>query len=210
MGIVEQVTFSEDVLELEVSGPKQPHLTLVDLPGIFHSTTAKQSEGDPALVTKIVRTYMEEQRSIILAVISGKYDYPVQRILGMLKEVDPDGFRTMGVITKPDAIEQDSPNEQTFLSLARNSERPLKLGWHVLRNPSFTERRDTSFDRDKTEADFFTNRAPWNTLSSGHVGVSALRLRLGQLLFDHITFELPALADTLGRRLTSVNRSWTT
>jgi GTP-binding protein EngB required for normal cell division len=201
MGIAEQVTFSEDVLELEISGPKQPHLTLVDLPGIFHSTTAKQSDGDPALVTKIVRAYMKEQRSIILAVISGKYDYPVQQILGMLKEVDPDGFRTMGVITKPDAIEQDSPNEQTFLSLARNSERPLKLGWHVLRNPSFTERRDTSFDRDKTEADFFANRAPWNTLSSDHVGVVALRLRLGRLLFDHITFELPALVDSIGKEI---------
>jgi GTP-binding protein EngB required for normal cell division len=201
MGIAEQVTFSEDVLELEVSGPEQPHLTLVDLPGIFHSTTAKQSEGDPALVTKIVQAYMKEQRSIILAVISGKYDYPVQRILGMLKEVDPEGFRTMGVITKPDAIESESPNEQTFLSLARNSERPLKLGWHVLRNPSFTERRDTSFDRDKTEAVFFANQAPWNTLSSGHVGVAALRLRLGRLLFDHITSELPALVDSLGKEI---------
>ena len=29
--------FSEDVLSVELSGPSQPHLTLVDLPGLFHS-----------------------------------------------------------------------------------------------------------------------------------------------------------------------------
>jgi GTP-binding protein EngB required for normal cell division len=197
MGIAEHVNFSEDVLELEISGPKQPHLTLVDLPGIFHTTNSKQNEGDPALVTKIVRTYMGEKRSIILAVVSGKYDYAVQQILGMLISVDPEGHRTMGVITKPDAIEQDSADEQTFLSLARNSERPLKLGWHVLRNPSFTERRDTSFNRDSTEEQFFNKQAPWNTLSSGNVGVVALRHRLSRLLFDHITSELPALVDSI-------------
>jgi GTP-binding protein EngB required for normal cell division len=197
MGIAGHTHFSKDVLELEISGPEQPHLTLVDLPGIFHSTTSRQSEDDPALVTNIVRSYMEEQRSIILAVISGKYDYAVQQILGMLKSVDPDGYRTIGVITKPDAIERDSADEQTFLSLARNLERPLKLGWHVLRNPSFTERRDTGFNRDSTEAQFFANQAPWNTLSSRNFGVVALRLRLSRLLFDHITSELPALVDSI-------------
>lgn len=201
MGIAEHVSFSKDVLELEISGPNQPHLTLVDLPGIFHSTTSRQSEGDPALVTNIVRSYMEEERSIILAVISGKYDYVVQQILGMLKSVDPDGHRTMGVITKPDAIERNSADEQTFLSLARNSEHPLKLGWHVLRNPSFTERRDTSFNRDSTEAQFFANQTPWNTLPSSDVGVVALRPRLSQLLFDHITSELPALVESMGREI---------
>ena len=201
MGIAEHVNFSKDVLELEVSGPGQPHLTLVDLPGIFHSTTAKQSEGDPALVTKLVRSYMEEQRSITLAVISGKYDYAVQKILGMLKSVDPDGSRTMGIITKPDAIERHSADEQTFLSLVRNSEFPLKLGWHVLRNPSFTERRDSEYDRDRTEEQFFANQAPWNTLPSSHLGVSSLRHRLSRLLFDHITSELPALVDTIEREI---------
>ena len=203
MGIADHVSFSEDILELEISGPKLPHLTLVDLPGIFHSTTAKQSEGDPALVTNLVRSYMEKQRSIILAVISAKYDYAVQQILGMLKSVDPKGSRTMGIITKPDAIEPNSADEQTYLSLARNTERPLKLGWHVLRNPSFTERRDVGFDRDSTEEHFFAKKAPWNTLPSSHVGVASLRLRLSRLLFDHITSELPELLTTIESEITA-------
>ena len=29
--------FSDDILRIEVSGPKQPHLTIVDFPGLIHS-----------------------------------------------------------------------------------------------------------------------------------------------------------------------------
>ena len=29
--------FSDDVLKIELSGPKHPHLSVVDVPGLFHS-----------------------------------------------------------------------------------------------------------------------------------------------------------------------------
>src|SRR5205809_3999931 len=35
--------FSKDVLRVEVSGPTQPHLTLVDLPGLYHAPDESQS-----------------------------------------------------------------------------------------------------------------------------------------------------------------------
>lgn len=35
--------FSDDVLKVEISGPQQPELTLVDLPGLYHSTSSEQS-----------------------------------------------------------------------------------------------------------------------------------------------------------------------
>ncbi len=35
--------FSNDVLKIEISGPKQHHLSFVDVPGLFHSEFARAS-----------------------------------------------------------------------------------------------------------------------------------------------------------------------
>jgi hypothetical protein len=37
MGLGSTKVFSTDILRVEISGPTQPHLTLVDLPGLFHA-----------------------------------------------------------------------------------------------------------------------------------------------------------------------------
>jgi hypothetical protein len=35
--------FSDDVLNIEISGPEQPELTLMDLPGLYYSISSEQS-----------------------------------------------------------------------------------------------------------------------------------------------------------------------
>lgn len=70
--------FSEDILRVEISGPKQPQLTIVDLPGLIHSHNKHQTEHDVQLVTNLVAKYMANPRSIILAVVSAKMDFPNQ------------------------------------------------------------------------------------------------------------------------------------
>ena len=48
--------FSDDVLLVEVSGPEQPHLTLIDLPGLIHADNKKQSAKDVEMVSSLVRS----------------------------------------------------------------------------------------------------------------------------------------------------------
>ncbi|KAL1897939.1 hypothetical protein Sste5346_003791 [Sporothrix stenoceras] len=62
--------FSNDVLRIELSGPNQQYLTLVDLPGLFLSSNSKQSADEAPVVHQIVTEYMKRPRSIILAVVS--------------------------------------------------------------------------------------------------------------------------------------------
>lgn len=61
---------SKDVLRIEISGPAQPHLTMVDLPGLFLAGNKDQSAADSAMVKSLVLDYMKRPRSIILAVVS--------------------------------------------------------------------------------------------------------------------------------------------
>jgi hypothetical protein len=70
--------FTEDILRVEISGPTQPQLTIVDLPGLIHSHNKHQTEHDVELVTSLVAKYMANPRSIILAVVSAKNDFPNQ------------------------------------------------------------------------------------------------------------------------------------
>ncbi len=103
--------FSRNILRVEISGPTMPRLTLVDLPGLIHSESKHQSAEDVELVSDLVQSYMKNPRSVILAVVSAKNDYANQIVLKRAREVDPEGLRTLGLITKPDTLPSGSESE---------------------------------------------------------------------------------------------------
>ncbi|CRJ91682.1 hypothetical protein BN1708_009363, partial [Verticillium longisporum] len=86
-------TFSEDILKIVISGPTQQHLTIIDVPGIFRTSTENlTTDDDILLVRNMVKKYITDQRTIILAVIPCNVDIATQEVLTMAKEVDPDGL----------------------------------------------------------------------------------------------------------------------
>ncbi|KAF3049263.1 hypothetical protein E8E11_009989 [Didymella keratinophila] len=103
---------SRDLLRIEISAPDRPHLTIVELPGLIHSETKQQSSADVELVQDVVKSYMKEPHSIILAVVSAKNDYANQIVLKLARAADKTGTRTLGVITKPDTLVQGSASER--------------------------------------------------------------------------------------------------
>ena len=100
-------TFSDDVLKIEICGPKQQHLSVIDVPGIFRNTTeGMTTDEDIEVVRNMVNHYMKNPRSVILAVIPANVDIATQEILKMAKKCDPEGERTLGVLTKPDLVDR--------------------------------------------------------------------------------------------------------
>lgn len=184
--------FYEDILRIELTGPGQPHLTMVDLPGLFRRGNKEQSDADVGIVRGMVERYMARPRSIILTVVSAKYEYVLQEVTLMAKRADPEGLRTMGLITKPDTLDVGSDSESYFVRLAQNLEAELRLGWHVLKNRKFEERYVSSAQRDAIEEEFFSHGL-WDSIDSSHCGVTALRLRLSAVLRDQILAQLPSL-----------------
>jgi len=144
--------FFDDILRIELTGPELPHLTMVDLPGLFRRGNKEQSDADVDIVRDMVERYMARPRSIILTVVSAKYDYVLQDVTLMAKRADPEGLRTMGLITKPDTLDVGSDSESYFVRLAQNVEEELRLGWHVLKNRRFEERHVSSAERDPLRA----------------------------------------------------------
>ena len=189
-----KATFSEDVLRLEVVGPDQEHFSVVDVPGIFRKTTeGVTTTADRDLVKSIVCEYMQNPRSVMLAVVPANVDIATQEILTLAEEYDPGGNRTLGVLTKPDLV--DIGAEMPIMGLVEGKRHKLSLGWFMVRNPGQKQLDDPTYDRNAAEKDFFRNRAPWNSLDKDKVGVEALRLRLQEVLAAHIRKEFPKVCD---------------
>ncbi|KAL0765244.1 hypothetical protein CaCOL14_012503 [Colletotrichum acutatum] len=195
--------FSKDVLRLEVEGPNLYPLTLVDLPGIFHTATAKQSAEGRTTVMELVESYMEKKNSIILAVISASNQLANQRVLEEAAKHDPVRERTLGVITKPDLLHPGSPDELEYLQVVRGREavHNLQLGWHVLRNlPDYGSSEADADSRDVIERKFFESGS-WASIPVIHRGISALRKRLSHILHDHIKKNLPSVLEEIQGKL---------
>ena len=184
--------FSDDVLRVEISGPEQPHLTLVDLPGLIHAEGRQQSAEDVQLVSSLVRSYMANTRSIILAVVSAKNDHANQIVTKLARDVDPKGVRTLGIITKPDTLRVGSETEKVFLDLAGNKDIVFRLGWHVLKNRDDDNRDCSLEERDEKEREFLS-QGIWMSLPPKTLGIGALKSRLSTVLKDQIVSELPNL-----------------
>ncbi|KAN0076071.1 P-loop containing nucleoside triphosphate hydrolase protein [Elaphomyces granulatus] len=184
--------FSTDILRVELSGPTQPHLTMVDLPGFFKAGNREQSIEDAKTVKDLVLRYMKRPRSIILAVVSAKSDFALQEVTKYARKLDPRGERTLGLITKPDTLDAGSDSERAYVELAQNKDVKFRLGWHVLRNRSYDMRDATATERDEAEAQFFA-QGIWTSLDPTQIGITTLKPRLSNVLKDQILLQLPSL-----------------
>ena len=191
-------TFSKCILRVEISGPNQPKLTVVDLPGLIHTGSKAQSAADIDLISDLVQSYISNPRSIILAVVSARNDIANQIVLTKARSVDPKGMRTLGLITKPDTLPRNSDSEAEFFDLASNNNIHFRLGWHVVKNRNYEMRGCSTEERDASERDFLS-QGVWTNLLPGMKGIAALRQRLSRILFLQIKRSLPSLIDDVKR-----------
>ncbi|KAI1809461.1 P-loop containing nucleoside triphosphate hydrolase protein [Poronia punctata] len=189
--------FSRDVLHVEIAGPGLPSLTLIDLPGFFHSSTAEQTSEDQQIVNQLAGRYMSQPNSIILVVVAANNNLANQIVLKEVKKYDPDRKRTIGVITKPDLAGTGSQNEKKMLELIRGQESAhrLNLGWYVIRNRPEGRERMSMEERDAEEKEFFRDDI-WSDISDS-CGIVHLRKKLSETLPKHIQRTLPGLVSEM-------------
>ena len=188
--------FSDDVLKVEISGPDKPGLTLVDLPGLYHAKSKEQGAQGIPIVRNLVKSYMKNKRSLILAVISAKNEYNNQEVLDLAEKYDKKRERTLAIVTKPDTLPENSEEEQMYIQLVKNERINLQLGWHALRNRDYETRDTSDSDRDELERRFFSD-GRWASIRRELVGIDTLRPRLSSILLDHISRSLPSLINDI-------------
>ncbi|KAH5305161.1 hypothetical protein HBI23_183590 [Parastagonospora nodorum] len=206
VGGINSRAFSRDVLSIEITGPSRPQLTVVDLPGLIHATNKAQTETDKELILNLVKQYMTNSRTIILAVVSAKNDYANQIILDHCRKIDEKGRRTLGIITKPDFLREGSDNEKSWIDLAQNKDIYLERGWHMLKNRGDNQMTFSFEERNGDETLFF-NKGRYADMPREVVGITSLRERLSKLLLNHLIKELPSLKYEMDSKLRNTIKS---
>jgi hypothetical protein len=198
-------TFSDDLLSIELCGPDKQNLSIIDIPGIFRTPTeGVTTVHDMALVRRIMNRHIKDERTIILAVIPSNTDIATQEILSIAKELDPNGLRTLGVLTKPDLI--DKGGEENVMSLVEGKRNQLRLGYCIVRNRGQSELSNDAMTRHRKEEDFFSTE-PWSRLDHDRVGTPALQRRLQELLVSITRREFPKVQAQIIQQLSSCRKS---
>ncbi|KND89637.1 Interferon-induced GTP-binding protein Mx1 [Tolypocladium ophioglossoides CBS 100239] len=191
--------FSQDILKIEVNGPEQNHLTVIDVPGIFRvPTPGLTTETDITLVENMVKSYMSNRRTIILAVMPCNVDIATQEILKLAEAADAEGTRTMGVLTKPD-LATEIATRDAIIDLVVGKKGHLKLGYYVVKNRSADDSSSTLAERAAAEKAFFMD-LPWTAIGD-RCGISALKRRLRDILMKISKQEFPFVKAEIEQRL---------
>ncbi|XP_031439680.1 interferon-induced GTP-binding protein Mx-like [Clupea harengus] len=193
---------SHEMINLEIHSTNVPDLTLIDLPGIARVATGNQSQDIEEQIKKLIETFIKKQETINLVVVPANVDIATTDALKMAKTVDPDGQRTLGILTKPDLVDKGA--EDNVVSTLNNLVIPLKKGYMVVKcrgqldindNLSLTKalEKERMFFEDHTHFRIF--------LDEGKASIPHLSERLTKELVSHINRSLPQLEKQIKEKL---------
>lgn len=196
--------FSPEGIVIELTSPEACDLTVVDLPGIIRTVTAGQSVRAIEQVNRLIKAYLMEERTIILAVIPANQDIATVDILERAQGVDPTGERTVGVLTKTDLI--GAGGEDEVLAVVNNRRKPLALGYTMVKNRSQKEINDNvpTMKSRELELQFFENHPVFGSCNKNLYGIAQLSKKLTTLLVNRIKQELSPMKSVVERRLNEV------
>ncbi|KAL4094649.1 hypothetical protein PRIC1_010307 [Phytophthora ramorum] len=182
---------SDDQIVIEMSGPDLPNLTLTDLPGLVRTVGDHEDQSIIPRVRQMVDRYMQQERTVIIAVVPANVDMHNTEILQAAQEADPNGTRTIAVVTKVDLV--DAGAELAVHELLLNKKKRMHLGYHAVKCRSQRElTKGTSIEKGVVnELTFFGQHEYWQRLPPHLWGVPRLSERLVSILQDNIRRSLP-------------------
>uniref|UniRef100_A0A3P9IX90 Interferon-induced GTP-binding protein Mx n=1 Tax=Oryzias latipes TaxID=8090 RepID=A0A3P9IX90_ORYLA len=193
---------SDELISLEIASPDVPDLTLIDLPGIARVAVKGQPENIGDQIKRLIQKFITKQETISLVVVPSNVDIATTEALKMAQQVDPEGERTLGILTKPDLV--DKGTEETVVEIVHNEIIQLKKGYMIVKcrgQKEITEKVSLTEAIEREKA-FFQDHAYFHTLyNDGHATVPKLAEKLTLELVHHIEKSLPRLEEQIEEKL---------
>uniref|UniRef100_A0A8C8DUL7 Interferon-induced GTP-binding protein Mx n=1 Tax=Oryzias sinensis TaxID=183150 RepID=A0A8C8DUL7_9TELE len=190
-------------INLRVYSPHVLNLTLVDLPGMTKVPVGDQPADIEAQIRDMLLQFVTKENCLMLAVSPANSDLANSDALKIAKEVDPQGLRTIGVITKLDLMDEGTDAKD----ILENKLLPLRRGYIGVVNRS---QKDIDGKKDinaaiAAERKFFLSHPAYRHLAD-RMGTPYLQKVLNEQLTNHIRDTLPALRSKLQSQLLSIEK----
>ncbi|XP_055791655.1 dynamin-1-like isoform X2 [Salvelinus fontinalis] len=190
-------------INLRVYSPHVLNLTLVDLPGMTKVPVGDQPVDIEQQIRDMLYQFVTKDNCLLLAVSPANSDLANSDALKIAKEVDPQGQRTIGVITKLDLMDEGTDARE----ILENKLLPLRRGYIGVVNRS---QKDIDGKKDITaamaaERKFFLTHPGYRHLAE-RMGTPYLQKTLNQQLTNHIRDTLPGLRAKLQSQLLSIEK----
>jgi dynamin 1-like protein len=194
---------SDKQIRLKICSPHVLTMTLVDLPGITRVPVGDQPADIEKRIRDMILSYIKRESCLILAVSPANTDLANSDALTLSRLVDPDGKRTIGVVTKLDIMDRGTD----AVAYLRGEVVPLRLGYIGVVNrcqQDIAQRRSIREAR-ASEAEFFRHHPAYAEVID-KCGTEALGWTVSRILADHIADLLPALSDKIATRRAEAQR----
>ncbi|XP_055550265.1 dynamin isoform X4 [Wyeomyia smithii] len=190
-------------INLRVYSPHVLNLTLIDLPGLTKVPIGDQPADIENQIKGMIFQFIRKETCLILAVTPANTDLANSDALKLAKEVDPQGVRTIGVITKLDLMDEGTDARD----ILENKLLPLRRGYIGVVNRS---QKDIEGRKDITaalgaERKFFLSHPSYRHIAD-RLGTPFLQKTLNQQLTNHIRDTLPGLRDRLQKQLLTLEK----
>ncbi|XP_048481572.1 dynamin isoform X5 [Plutella xylostella] len=190
-------------INLRVYSPNVLNLTLIDLPGLTKVPIGDQPVDIEAQIRGMIMQFIKRESCLILAVTPANTDLANSDALKLAKEVDPQGLRTIGVITKLDLMDEGTDARDVL----ENKLLPLRRGYIGVVNRSQKDiegRKDISAAL-AAERKFFLSHPSYRHIAD-RLGTPYLQRVLNAQLTNHIRDTLPGLRDKLQKQLLTLEK----
>ncbi|KAK6354718.1 vacuolar protein sorting-associated protein 1 [Orbilia brochopaga] len=183
---------------LRIFSPNVLTLTLVDLPGLTKVPVGDQPKDIEKQIKDMVLKQISKPNAIILAVTAANTDLANSDGLKLAREVDPEGQRTIGVLTKIDLMDEGTD----VVDILAGRIIPLRLGYVpvVNRGQRDIENKKPIQAALEYEKNFFENHKSYRNKAL-YCGTPYLARKLNLILMMHIKQTLPEIKNRISASL---------